>query len=180
LAHSSPVGCLYVRPHRRASSAFALPSQAISTSSSKTSNTCGYLSPWVEAGTLFRSNTNAPLDHTSILATLREWLAIPSDKMLTSQRIAQAPTLDYVLTRTSPRVDKPIIQAPETVSLTSTSLSLPLNDLHKGLITGTAARFGMDPRSVPASIRRRQHAIDFFTKRPLAPAAQKDTTPPER
>jgi phospholipase C len=100
--------------------------------------------------------------------------------MLTSQRIAQAPTLDYVLTRTSPRVDKPIIQAPETVSLTSTSLSLPLNDLHKGLITGTAARFGMDPRSVPASIRRRQHAIDFFTKRPLAPAAQKDTTPPER
>lgn len=104
------------------------------------------VSPWVEAGTVFRSNTNTPLDHTSILV----------------------------------RVDKPSIQTPESVSFTSTSLSLPPNDLQKSLITGTAARFGMDPRSVLAGIGTRQHAIDSFAKRPLAPAAQKDTTPPER
>ena len=138
------------------------------------------VSPWIEAGTVFRSNTNTLLDHTSILATLRDWLAIPSDKMLPSLRIAQAPTLEYVLTRTSPRTDKPSIQTPEPVAFTSTSLSLPPNDLQKSLITGTAARFGMDPRSVLAGIGTRQHAIDFFAKRPLAPAAQKNTTPPER
>src|ERR1700758_1432683 len=138
------------------------------------------VSPWIEAGTVFRSNTNTLLDHTSILATLRDWLAIPSDKMLPSLRIAQAPTLEYVLTRTRPRTDKPSIQTPEPVAFTSTSLSLPPNDLQKSLITGTAARFGMDPRSVLAGIGTRQHTIDFFAKRPLAPAAQKNTTPPER
>jgi phospholipase C len=136
------------------------------------------VSPWIEAGTVFRSNTTTPLDHTSILATLREWLAIPADKMLPSQRIAQAPTLDYVLTRTSPRADKPSIQSPESASLTSTSLSLPPNDLQKSLISGTAARFGMDPRSVLAGIHTRQHAIDFFAKRSLAPRT--DAILPER
>ena len=36
------------------------------------------VSPWIEAGTVFRSNTATPLDHTSILATVRDWLGIPS------------------------------------------------------------------------------------------------------
>jgi phospholipase C len=54
---------------------------------------------------------------------------------------------------------------------------MPPNDLQKSLITGTAARFGMDSRVVLANIKTRQHAIDFFTKRPLSPAAQKARIP---
>ncbi len=129
------------------------------------------VSPWIEAGTVFRSNTATPLDHTSILATLRDWLGIPVDKMLTSGRIAQAPTLEYVLTRTTPRTDKPRIEAPAASS--PTPATLPPNDLQKSLITGTAARFGMDSRAVLSGIKTRQRAIDFFAQRPLAPKAQK-------
>ena len=117
------------------------------------------------------SNTGTPLDHTSILATLRDWLGIPVDKMLTSGRIAQAPTLEYVLTRTTPRTDKPQIEAPAASS--PTPATLPPNDLQKSLITGTAARFGMDSRAVLSGIKTRQRAIDFFAQRPLAPKAQK-------
>lgn len=133
------------------------------------------VSPWIEAGTVFRSNTGTPLDHTSILATLREWLGIPEDKMLGSKRIAQAPTLEYVLTRTTARTDKPSVETPAAASLTSTSL--PPNDLQKSLIAGTAARFGMDSRVVLSGIETRQHAIDFFSKRPLSPMTRKPGIP---
>jgi phospholipase C len=128
------------------------------------------VSPWIEAGTVFRSNTATPLDHTSILATLRDWIGIPSDKMLGSRRVAQAPTIAHVLTRKVPRTDKPQLQEPAAPVVTSTTL--PLNDLQKSLITGTATRFGMDPRAVLAGIETRQHALEFFTKRPLAPRSQ--------
>ena len=37
------------------------------------------VSPWIQAGTVFRSTTHVPYDHTSILATLRDWLSIPAD-----------------------------------------------------------------------------------------------------
>ena len=40
---------------------------------------------------------DVPYDHTSILATLRDWLAIPETLMLPSRRVAAAPTLDGVL-----------------------------------------------------------------------------------
>jgi hypothetical protein len=48
------------------------------------------VSPWIHAGKVFRSDSSAdvPYDHTSILATLRDWLQIPSEKMLPSARIA--------------------------------------------------------------------------------------------
>ncbi len=58
------------------------------------------VSPYVAPGTVFRagiSDAVVPYDHTSILATLRDWLAIPPALMLTSQRIVAAPTLSPVL-----------------------------------------------------------------------------------
>jgi phospholipase C len=121
------------------------------------------VSPWIEAGTVFRSNTGTPLDHTSILATLRDWLDIPPESMLPSKRIAQAPTLEYVLTRTAPRTDVPTFPAVGTPALTA--LNLPPNDLQKSLVTGTATRYGMDPRAVLSTVKTRQHAIDFFAAR---------------
>lgn len=123
------------------------------------------VSPWIEAGTVFRSPTSVPLDHTSILATLRDWLSIPAGKMLTSRRVAQAPILNFVLTRESARTDKPAISAAGGAS--ATSLDLPANDLQRSLVSGTAKRFGLDPGAVLAQVKTRQHAIDFFAKRPV-------------
>lgn len=127
------------------------------------------VSPWIEPGTIFRSNTAVPLDHTSILATLRDWLEIPAARMLPSRRIAQAPTLEYVLTRKEPRPDVPTLNASATI--TPTPPDLPVNDLQKSLVSGTAKRFGMDPEAVFAKVKTRQHAADFFRVRGLKPDA---------
>jgi phospholipase C len=67
------------------------------------------VSPYIEAGTVFRSATEVPYDHTSILATLRDWLRIPQAEMLTSARVKDAPTFANILTRTTPRTDLPAI-----------------------------------------------------------------------
>jgi len=48
------------------------------------------ISPYIEPGTVFRSPTAAAVHHTSILATIRDWLQIPSGKMLSSARIEKA------------------------------------------------------------------------------------------
>jgi phospholipase C len=74
------------------------------------------VSPWIQAGTVFRSPaptpTATPYDHTSMLATLRDWLSIPAEKMLASERIAAAPTLEQVLTLEQARTDLPLIPPP--------------------------------------------------------------------
>jgi len=59
------------------------------------------VSSFVQAGTVFRSATATPYDHTSILATLRDWQQMdrhPRRAFLPSPRIAAAPTLAPVLT----------------------------------------------------------------------------------
>jgi phospholipase C len=121
------------------------------------------VSPWIEKGTIFRSNTGTPLDHTSILATLRDWQNIPPETMLPSKRVAQSPALEYVLTRSSPRTDTPTFPLVGTPN--ATALNLPPNDLQRSLVSGTATRYGMDPRTVLATVKTRQHAIDFFAAR---------------
>lgn len=120
------------------------------------------VSPWIEAGTVFRTDTTIPYDHTSILATLRDWLDIAPKEMLKSNRIAQAPTLAQVLNRKEPRLDKPIIFPISSSDFTQPSDSLPLNDLQRSLVSGTARRFKINPKSALMSMTKRQHAIDFF------------------
>jgi phospholipase C len=122
------------------------------------------VSPLIQAGTVFRSNTTVPYDHTSILATLRDWLGISSADMLPSRRIASAPNLAQVLTLSAPRTDKPTITPPVSAPV-QTSLTLPPNDLQKSLVAGTARRFGMDAPTVLAQIKTRQNAVDFFSRR---------------
>jgi len=122
------------------------------------------VSPYIAAGTVFRSPTDTPYDHTSILATLRDWLEIPASKMLPSARIASAPTLEQVLTLTVPRDDIPNIEAP-AANFIQPALSEPLNDLQKSLVAGSARRFGLDPTATVAPMTTRQHAIDFFKRR---------------
>jgi phospholipase C len=119
------------------------------------------VSPYVQAGTVFRSNTSTPYDHTSILATLRDWLEIPTASMLTSARIKAAPTLEQVLTLSAPRVVKPTIAPPQTAPA-PTSLALPPNVLQKSLLKGAARRLNLDPLPLLAQMKTRQHAVDFF------------------
>lgn len=64
------------------------------------------VSPYIQAGTVFRSETSTPYDHTSILATIREWLKIPATRMLPSARIKKAPTFGNVLTLENPRTEE--------------------------------------------------------------------------
>jgi phospholipase C len=93
------------------------------------------VSPYIEAGTVFRSTTTIPYDHTSILATLAYCLRIPRSAMLPSLRIGTAPTFDNVLTLSSARTDEPAI-APRSNNLSAlqTLMSEPPNDVQKSII----------------------------------------------
>ncbi|HWZ64160.1 MAG TPA: alkaline phosphatase family protein [Steroidobacteraceae bacterium] len=122
------------------------------------------VSPWITAGTVFRSDAPAPYDHASILATLRDWLTIPESLMLPSRRIAAAPTLGQLVTLSSPRTDIPSVPPAPTV-VTATPLTAEPNPLQRSLVSGTARRYGIDPRAALATVRTRQDAADFLRRR---------------
>ena len=116
------------------------------------------VSPFIEPGTVFRSPTTVPFDHTSVLATLRDWLAIPDSAMLPSLRIAAAPTLEFLLTRDEPR------ETPSAVSLTpaisptasfgsavATAPTTPVNDLQFSMLVA-AERMRQQRELSPAEI----------------------------
>jgi phospholipase C len=119
------------------------------------------VSPWIQAGTVFRSPTATPYDHTSLLATLRDWLSIPKDKMLTSARIAAAPTFEHVLTLKKPRTDLPTIPPPAAEVKPTDSFKEP-NSIQKSLISAHAVRLGQDPAATMKSIQTRQDALHYF------------------
>ncbi len=129
------------------------------------------VSPWIQAGTVFRSPTATPCDHTSLLATLRDWIGIPADKMLTSARVKAAPTLEHVLTLNQPRTVLPTIPAPAQ-EVTETSTFKPVNPIQQSLVAAAAAQQGKDPEAVLSKIETRQDAIAYFqaNPRPGAPA----------
>jgi phospholipase C len=92
------------------------------------------ISPYIEAGTVFRSTTALPYDHTSILATIRDWLSIPSDKMLPSARMKAALEFGNVLTRATPRPDRPTVTPQESLTAWRVMPDLAPNDLQKSII----------------------------------------------
>ena len=126
------------------------------------------VSPYIAPGTVFRSDQSTPYDHTSILATLRDWIGIDPADMLTSARVAAAPTLAQVLTLATPRTDLPSLVPPTAVATVATAVPMTAapNDLQKSLVSGAARRFGIDPAATVGQIQTRQHAVDFFKRRP--------------
>jgi len=98
------------------------------------------VSPYIEAGTVFRSPTDVPYDHTSILATLRDWLSIPEDKMLASDRIKAAPTFANVLTRGSPRTDVPAIATSKAATKPKRRF-IARNDLQDAMLIAHRGRY---------------------------------------
>ena len=92
------------------------------------------ISPYIEAGTVFRSTTDVTYEHTSILATIRDWLDIPSDKMLSSARIKAAPGFGNVLTLVAPRTDRPAVTPLESLAAWRVMPDIAPNDLQKSII----------------------------------------------
>ncbi len=100
------------------------------------------VTPLIEPGTVFRSPTGVPFDHTSILATLRDWLAIPASAMVPSERIKAAPTLEFLLTRDQPRDTLPEVaplMQPAAMLALSAPPATPVNALQLSMIAAVEA-----------------------------------------
>jgi phospholipase C len=63
------------------------------------------VSPWVQKGTVFRSATGVPFDHTSVLSTTLKWLGQDGRLPDFGERAAKAPAFDAALTLDEPRTD---------------------------------------------------------------------------
>jgi phospholipase C len=121
------------------------------------------VSPWIQAGTVFRSDapSGTPYDHTSILATLRDWLQIPPEKMLKSKRVSAAPTLAQILNAEKIRAQLPTIPIPSP-EIKQTSMVLPPNGLQRSLVTAQAVKRNDDPVAILASIRTRDQVKQYL------------------
>ncbi len=63
------------------------------------------VSPWIQAGTVFRSPTATPYDHTSAIATTLNLLGASNQTSTFGSRTAAAPTFETVMTLDTPRTD---------------------------------------------------------------------------
>lgn len=112
------------------------------------------ISSYVQPGTVFRAAPGEqPYDHTSMLATLRDWLSldgVPTKPFLPSPRIQKAPTLDRVLTldETNKQTNWPAITATCTVGSDDKSLDIPLSGVQQSLIA-SAIRQNADQPTDP-------------------------------
>jgi phospholipase C len=142
------------------------------------------ISSYVNPGTVFRApNGSAPYDHTSILATLRDWLGLvpPTSflaklknwftglgaakySFLPSPRITNAPTLAPVLAQPKALTNWPVITAQCHIDASDTSLDTPLNDVQKSLLA-TAKRMDAVKRTgTPETAIALQHATALEAK----------------
>ncbi|MCI3180370.1 hypothetical protein C5708_08900 [Caulobacter sp. CCUG 60055] len=62
------------------------------------------ISPRVPQGTIFRSTTDTPYDHTSLIATILKLAGIDETKWQMGDRVANAPTFENVANQDPPRV----------------------------------------------------------------------------
>ncbi len=135
------------------------------------------VSSYVQPGTVFRAPSGqTPFDHTSILATLRDWLnleADPKNPFLTSPRIKNAPTLAAVLTMDETHRNNywPDITATCVVGTDDQSLQTPLSGLQKSLLSAAVSQSSLTP-TAPTTIaaanaqvknlQTYEHALNFM------------------
>ena len=97
------------------------------------------ISPWIEAGTVYRTKGETPLDHTSILATLEKLF----DLSPLTKRDAAAPAFLDVLTLESARTDDPMkgVVAPTAdPSVQITSHASQIQKMHAGALAEKGLR----------------------------------------
>lgn len=132
------------------------------------------ISSYVQPGTVFRTAPGAtPFDHTSILATLRDWQKLtgdPAHPFLPSPRIAAAPTLHRVLTldEASKHTAWPNITAQCQVGADDESITTPLSDVQHSLIASAMRNENSGPveQQATAAVARQldtyEHALNFL------------------
>jgi phospholipase C len=87
------------------------------------------ISPMIEGGTVFRSPTEAPFDHTSFLKTILGWQNIDVSGGVLGARAAQAPNFSGVLSSTAVNKNPVSLTPPQCPS--GNLYGQPLNDLQK-------------------------------------------------
>lgn len=91
-------------------------------------------SPYIEPEVVFRSAKNGyHYDHTSVLATLLNWFGIDKHKWNLGARTEVAPTFEGVLTRSTPRPDRPVFEPGEFSRNQELAVDAPLHDLLKDI-----------------------------------------------
>ena len=70
------------------------------------------ISPWITAGTVFRSTKAIKYDHTSLIATILTWCGVDPTTAGLGDRVAAAPMFDGVLAD-RPRTDVPRFTLPD-------------------------------------------------------------------
>lgn len=106
------------------------------------------ISPYIEAGTVFRPSGSTPLDHTSILATLENYFDMPP----LTDRDKAAPDVMEVLTRSAPRTDDPLkgIKAPTAdSSVTIQPHASQVQQMHAASLADKHHRATGEPKVMP-------------------------------
>ena len=91
------------------------------------------ISPLIEEKTVFRSTTDVPYDATSFLSTLLSWYDIPKENWGLGARVANAPTFEGVLNRTSARTASPQFTSPVDMK-SITAKDIAVNGLHREFV----------------------------------------------
>lgn len=97
------------------------------------------ISPWIEAGTVYRTNSNTPLDHTSILATLEKCFNLPPLTL----RDKAAPEITDVQTLSKPRTDDPLAGVIAPTANSSVKIqphASQIQKMHAGALAEKASR----------------------------------------
>lgn len=68
------------------------------------------VSPWIEKGTVFRSKSNVPFDHTSLIATILKWRGLEGRIPEFGYRTAKAPTFEDVPALKTARRDEKAVR----------------------------------------------------------------------
>lgn len=121
------------------------------------------ISPWIEAGTVYRTGGTTPLDHTSILATLEKTFGLPP----LTDRDKAAPDVTDVLTLSSPRTDDPLAGVKAPVADSSVKIephASQIQQMHAAALTDKHQRETGAPQRTPAfkDGDEAEHYIDYW------------------
>ena len=124
------------------------------------------ISPLIEAGTVIRSNTSVPFDHTSIIASILTWLNVDRSTWQLGSRTANAATFLDVLTRQGQPLRPPITLAPAQRCNPGTELSAEAPSALTGSIMARALVHHARGANVPdekLGALLREHLADVTT-----------------
>lgn len=121
------------------------------------------ISPWIEAGTVYRPGGPTPLDHTSILATLAKNFGLPP----LTERDKSAPDVTDVLTLSSPRTDDPLTGVKAPVADSSVKIephASQIQQMHAGALADKHSRETGEPKVMPAlhTDDDAKHYVDYW------------------